>query len=224
MPTGPAKDRIVWPLKRVMHQTLSAHTYPERLLCGLKKGNQYRLEFFIKSPHAILDSIGVYFGPIDPLLERKPIHLLSPFFLKNDNSNKFLKDSSWQKVMLVYTAKGDEAFISVADFSRNDITGPTGIPMENHFFVFLDEFSLVPLNPDEQLCNNWRQVKEDIYDQNERHEFLQQSLKYHSSQPHPVQLALTYVTVTDTLLYLMFYFPPAWQHCSMTATGCWTVS
>jgi hypothetical protein len=36
-----------------------------RLICGLRKGHQYKLEFFIKSPYAILDSIGVLFTSFD---------------------------------------------------------------------------------------------------------------------------------------------------------------
>jgi outer membrane protein OmpA-like peptidoglycan-associated protein len=172
-----------------------------QLLCSLKKGNQYRLEFFIKSPHDILDSVGVYFGSIDPLLERKPIHLLSAsLFLVDNTANQFRKDSSWQKAVLDYTAIGEESFITIANFSRNDITGPTGIAMENHFFVYLDNVSLIPLDPDEKLCTGWQQTKKDLYDQNERHEFLQRSIKYRASHPSPVILMPTIVVKTDTLL------------------------
>jgi hypothetical protein len=127
-----------------------------QLLCGLKKANQYRLEFFVKSLHPILDSIGVYFGSIDPLLERKPIHKLGPSLFLPEGTNKFIKDTNWQKVTLDYTANGDETFITIANFSKNDITGPTGIRMENHFFVFLDNISLIPLNPGEKLCDDWQ--------------------------------------------------------------------
>lgn len=149
-----------------------------RLLCGLRKGSQYRLEFFIKSPHPILDSIGVYFGPIDPLLERKPIHRLSPSLRLIDQGNQFRRDDSWQKARLDYTAKGDEAYITVAYFSINDLTGPTGINKENHFFAFIDNIILVPLDPNERLCVDWGQTKEDIYDQNERHQYLMRSIQY----------------------------------------------
>ena len=34
-----------------------------RLLCGLQKGHQYKLEMYVFSLHPILDSIGVYFSP-----------------------------------------------------------------------------------------------------------------------------------------------------------------
>src|SRR5215216_6277948 len=40
-----------------------------RLLCGLQKDKIYHLEFFIKSVHPILDSIGIYFSAYDFLFE-----------------------------------------------------------------------------------------------------------------------------------------------------------
>jgi outer membrane protein OmpA-like peptidoglycan-associated protein len=170
------------------------------LLCRLKRGNQYRLEFFIKSPHPILDSIGVYFGPIDPLLERKPIHLLAPSLFLG-RSNKFVKDSNWQKVVLDYRANGNEAYITIANFSRNDVTGNTGISRRNQFFVLIDNISLLPLNPEERLCANWQQVKEDIYDLNERHQYLQRMITQRSSNdPDKIIPGPTMVVVADTLL------------------------
>src|SRR5215218_6053919 len=33
-----------------------------RLLCGLRKGAQYKLEFYIRSRHKIFDSVGVFFS------------------------------------------------------------------------------------------------------------------------------------------------------------------
>src|SRR3954470_5126715 len=38
-----------------------------RLLCGLRKDAQYRLEFYIRSAHDDLDSVGVYFSADDIL-------------------------------------------------------------------------------------------------------------------------------------------------------------
>jgi outer membrane protein OmpA-like peptidoglycan-associated protein len=171
-----------------------------RLLCGLRKGSTYRLEFYIKSPHPILDSIGVYFGPNDPLLERKPIHLLAPSLRLIDQGNQFVKDSSWQKARLDYTAAGNEAYITIANFSIKDITGPTGIVKENNFFVYIDRVSLVPLNHNERLCLDWEQTKEEIYDQNERHEYLVRYIPYRRNNPELTRPTPTTIFTADTLL------------------------
>ncbi|MEO8406642.1 MAG: OmpA family protein [Chitinophagaceae bacterium] len=173
-----------------------------QLICRLKKGNRYRLEFFIKSFHPILDSIGVYFGSMDPLLERKPIYRLAPTLFLKDGANNFIRDSSWQKAVLDYTATGKEVYITIANFSRNDISGSTGLRRENHFFAFIDDVSFKPLDPNERLCDNWQQVKEDIYDQNERHQYLDRVLRMrrNDSLYRILTLSPTTVVVADTLL------------------------
>jgi outer membrane protein OmpA-like peptidoglycan-associated protein len=169
-----------------------------QLLCRLRKGNKYRLSLFIKSPHPILDSIGAYFGPIEPLMERKPVHLLSAS-LYFGTSNTFKKDSSWQPVTADYTAAGDEVFITIANYSHKDVNGYTGASRRNQFLVFLDDISLVPLDPDEKLCDNWEQVKQDIYDFNPRHQFLWRMLKYNRDSLI-VPLHPTRMIIADTLL------------------------
>ena len=180
-----------------------------QLLCRLRKGASYHLKFHIKSPHPVLDSIGVYFGSIDPLLERKPIHLLAPSLYLSP-TNHFVKDSSWQEVNLTYTANGDELFFSIANFSKNDIRGNTGIKMERNFFVFLDDFSLLPMDPKETLCSNWKEVKREIYDQDERHEFLLRSLRFHrndATQRIPTMPGS--ITTIDTLILPDVFFATA---------------
>jgi outer membrane protein OmpA-like peptidoglycan-associated protein len=172
-----------------------------RLLCGLRKNHQYKLEFYIKSPHDILDSIGVVFTYFDFLFGQKRLQNITPALFVRPVKGSFTKDSSWQKVSMNYTAKGDEAFISIANFSRRDVNGPTNIALEKHFFVFFDEVSLTPLGRRESLCEGWQKNKQDIYDQDERHEFLRQSIRQNKNDP-PVVLVRPFTTleITDTLI------------------------
>jgi outer membrane protein OmpA-like peptidoglycan-associated protein len=148
-----------------------------QLLCGLRKENQYRVEFFVKSPHPILDSLGVYFSSNDFLFDRRPLQTIKPSLYLGDVNKQFRKDSSWQQVVFNYTASGDESFITIANFSRRDVTGETGILRENRFFAFIDGVSLVPLNTNEKLCDDYQSRMEEIYDQDERHEFLRRKIR-----------------------------------------------
>jgi outer membrane protein OmpA-like peptidoglycan-associated protein len=170
------------------------------LLCGLRKGHQYRLEFFVRSRHSILDSIGVIFTSFDFLFGQKRLQNLSPSLFIKSAKGSFVKDSTWQKVSIDYTAKGDESFITIANFSRKDINSETGIPMEKHFFVFLDDFSLMPLDPHEHLCAGWEANKQSIYDQDERHEYLRQLIRLHKDNPPLVVHPPTIISVIDTLV------------------------
>jgi outer membrane protein OmpA-like peptidoglycan-associated protein len=171
-----------------------------QLVCGLKKGNKYRIELHVKSPHTILDSIGINFSNDDPLITRRPLQYIQPSLLFTQQGKTFLKDSSWQQVVLEYTATGNEVYMAIGNFSKKDITGPTGISLENHFFVFLDDISMVALNENERLCDNWQTVMQDLYDRDERHEFLKITLRRQAARP-PVVLKPATILTVDTLVF-----------------------
>lgn len=176
-----------------------------QLLCKMHKGHQYKIEFFVKSRHDILDSIGIYFTSFDFLFFKdKPYEKIIPSMYAADGSNKFVKgDTSWQKVAIDYTAKGDEQYFTLGNFSKRDITGGTGIPKENHFFVFIDDISLIPLDANEKICSDWQTTKEKIYDQHERHEYLNILIRTYAESKkflESPELSSTSVTVIDTLV------------------------
>jgi outer membrane protein OmpA-like peptidoglycan-associated protein len=172
-----------------------------QLICGLRKGSRYRLSLYVKSPHAILDSIGIRFTAIDPLIETVALRSMRPAMVFAAPGNRFAADSSWQQVTLDYTAVGSESFLAIGNFSKRDITGSTRIDKENFFFVFIDDVSMVPLDPNEQLCRNWQTTKQAIYDKDERHEYLRRYIKEKSYQPETVVLSPNTITVVDTLVF-----------------------
>jgi outer membrane protein OmpA-like peptidoglycan-associated protein len=147
-----------------------------QLLCGLQKENKYRIEFYVKSLYPILDSVGVLFSADDFLFDRRPLQSVRPTFYLGEGNRQIRKDSSWQYVSFDYTAKGDESFITIGNFSKRDITGEAGKSMDPHFFVFIDAVSLVPFHVNEGLCNDWQSRMADIYDQDERHGFLKRKI------------------------------------------------
>jgi outer membrane protein OmpA-like peptidoglycan-associated protein len=99
-----------------------------------------------------------------------------------------------------YVANGEESFITIANFSKHDINGATSILMEKRFFVFLDGFSLTPLDLHERLCPDWQKREQEIYEQDERHEFLRQLIRQNKNDPPRVVNTPTQLTVIDTLV------------------------
>lgn len=172
-----------------------------RLLCGLRKSNQYRIELFVKSPHPVIDSLGIYFSATDPLYDRQPFYRQTPSIYFVDAGQVYKADSSWQQVTLVYTARGNESFLTIGNFAKADLSGSTGLPLENNFFVYIDNVSLTPLHARENFCDDWRQAMADIYDQDERHEFLARNIRNRRAyQPAPVVLQSNTITRVDTLV------------------------
>ena len=173
-----------------------------RLLCGLRKGNTYKLDFYIKSSHPILDSFGVYFSDYDFLFEKKEYQSITPSLYLTVSTPKInRKDTGWQHVVLNYTANGTEAFITVGNFSRKDVPRSTGIDKENNFFALLDDINLVPANPKEQLCDDWRKRVDEIYGQDERHEYQRRLMKENKDKPlQPEIISHTVVQKVDTVI------------------------
>jgi outer membrane protein OmpA-like peptidoglycan-associated protein len=173
-----------------------------QLLCGLRKGNKYRIEFYTKSRYNILDSIGLYFTSYDFLFEKQLRYKIKPsLYVTNATHLPVKGDTNWQKISLEYTATGKELYLTLGNFSKRDITGTTGIYLEDHFFIFFDDISLVPENPNEKICDNWQKTKDEIYEFDARHQFLDLYVKrYINNPPDPPEIERTIVQTIDTLI------------------------
>jgi outer membrane protein OmpA-like peptidoglycan-associated protein len=173
-----------------------------QLLCGMRKDARYKLEFFIKTPYDLLDSVGVLFTEKDPLFEKTPIHKLKPdIFLEEYVQPLKIKDSAWHRITIDYIATGQERFIAFAYFAKNDFITERIHPRENRFFVFFDDISLVPLDPKEKLCSDHGEMKEAIYAENERHDLMEKKIRYYKlNPPQPPEISRNSYIRIDTLV------------------------
>jgi len=169
------------------------------LLCGLRKGKQYEIRFYIRSVHPVLDSMGIYFSSGDFLFIRGSYRNLRPSVYFVNAIKPPMPDTNWQEVVIHYTAAGGEAYMAIGNFSRLDITGPTHIDRENNFFVLLDDVSIKPLDPSELLCPGWQQRQEDIYAEDERHEYLDRLIRQNRNSPQTDTLPTTLISRIDTV-------------------------
>jgi len=173
-----------------------------QLLCQLRKGNKYRIEFYIKSRHDILDSIGIYFTPYDFLFETQVLYRIIPsVYIADAALHPQKNDTNWQKISIEYTATGKELYLTLGNFSKMDMNGNTGIQLVNDFFVFFDDISLTPEDPNERICDGWQNTKDEIYSFNERHQFLNLYVKrYIKNPPDPPVVGKTIIHTIDTLI------------------------
>jgi outer membrane protein OmpA-like peptidoglycan-associated protein len=173
------------------------------LPCGLRKGARYQLRFYVKSWHDVLDSTGLLFTATDPLFDKENFYKKAPdFFLQGHIAPPpAWQDSAWRKVDLIYTANGEEQYLMLGYFAKEEFFDERVTPMENRFYIFFDDFSMVPMDPGEEICRGWEKSKEDIYDENERHEMLQKKIKYYRDHPPLTrEITRTSVIVIDTLV------------------------
>lgn len=185
-----------------------------RLLCGLRKGSQYRLELFVNSPHNILDSIGAYFTTIDFMFEKRRYFTLEPqLWSVNGLDTPRKSHRDWQKISWIYTADGTEVYLTIGNFKRIDYTGISRPDVHTEYYFFIDNVSLIPLDPKEKYCDGIDEMRKEVYGENARHDILQKwAYHYTKNPPKPVQLPVTKIEVTrriDTLIIPDIFFATA---------------
>ena len=171
-----------------------------RLLCGLRKGASYKLDFYIRSVHNVFDSIGVFFTGQDFLYQKEKIRSSAPQLYVNENKN-LVPQKNRQKVSLTYTASGEENFIVFGDFKKRGHRLGINPDLGRDFYFFIDSVSLYPVNPSEHACAEIANIKKEEYDFDVRHSKLDKLVYTYTKNPPPiVPLPKTIVQRIDTLI------------------------
>lgn len=173
-----------------------------RLLCGLRKGNQYRLSFYLRSRHNIFDSTAIYFSPNDFLFEKRSYRQISPSLTVKDSSEILVENNfQWKKFSFVYTATGEENYITIGSFKKQEYHFTFPPEINGSYYLYLDSVSFVPANPYELLCNSADSMKAKIYEENERHYLLEKKLSYYrKNAPAATVPPITILQNIDTLI------------------------
>jgi len=173
-----------------------------RLLCGLRKGNHYRLSFKAWSKHAAFDSLGVYFSAGDFLYDKRTYKQIVPDLLLRDSAGSMADPEKWRQISFDYTATGQENYIVLGNFKRQPFFfgGPDN--PDGSFYIFIDKVSMRPLDPHELICKLADSMKAAIYDENDRHNLLEKRRALYRNEPPPpvVRARPTIVQHVDTLL------------------------
>ncbi|MFL5811333.1 MAG: OmpA family protein, partial [Flavisolibacter sp.] len=176
------------------------HFLRSRLLCGLRTGSQYRLEFYIRSVSGKLDSVGIYFSADDILYRKKDVRLDTPQLWISNGLN-IKQTVEWQKCSMVYTARGDENFLSIGNYGKEEHLFSAGPDFGESYYYFIDKISLVPLNKSESICGGAEKVKEEEYAMDARHAVLEKLVYHYTKTPPPSPLSeKTVLRRIDTLV------------------------
>lgn len=201
---------------------LTDRTYiRSQLLCHPRKGKSYRIELYLKSRFNLLDSIGIYFTPHDFFFEKGSPNLLKPsMYVMDGESHLLANDTTWQKVSLLYIATGEESFITIGNFSqRSSHLIDTRTLKSKEVFIMIDEVSMIPDDPIEKLCEDWEIRKDEIYDFNVRHHYLNRYIKTHTADiPEKLSMSLTFQKQIDTLILPEILFETGKSHLTLECT------
>jgi outer membrane protein OmpA-like peptidoglycan-associated protein len=173
-----------------------------RLACALRRGSQYKIDFYLRSRHDVLDSVGVYFSPTDILFEKRSYKQLVPAMILRDSvrsADTFT--SGWKKVSLLYTATGTENFITIGSFKKEEYRYDYPPEINGSYYLYLDSVQMNPVNPHELVCNDVDSMKAVLYEENERHVLLERKVAYYRRKAPEVTLpSTTVLQQIDTLV------------------------
>ena len=187
-----------------------------RLLCAMRAGKTYRLRFLLRSVHPLLDSIGIFFSIDDFLYEKQSFKLIEPQIWTADASISQPDNNGWVTCSFDYTATGLEGYITFGNFRRSDIVGVKKGEFNDDYYFFIDNIRLQPLDPNEKLCAQSDSVRQNIFEENERHEYLNRRM-YAMRKRTPVNQPLPPTIVSqprplqriDTLIIPDIFFATA---------------
>ncbi|HVG40116.1 MAG TPA: hypothetical protein VM888_00795, partial [Chitinophagaceae bacterium] len=132
-----------------------------QLLCGLRAGAEYALQFFVRPGIEELDSIGVLFSEDNLLYRKWGIKDVNPDFWI---SQKYISAGKlpWMQVNTTYKASGKESFLNVALFKKK---GPERYRSATNpeFSFYIDSISITPKDPKEKLCPTAIAVEQELY-------------------------------------------------------------
>lgn len=155
-----------------------------RLLCGLQKDHQYRLELYVRSPHHVLDSIGAYFTAGDFMFENRRFTELTPQLWSVDGLDTPRQaPTTWQKISWVYTATGTEGYLTIGNFKRIDYTGIRKGDVQYEYYFFIDNVSLKPVDSTEIPCEEIESMRKEVYLEDARHDMLRRWVYHYSKNP-----------------------------------------
>jgi outer membrane protein OmpA-like peptidoglycan-associated protein len=172
-----------------------------RLLCGLRSGHQYKIEFYVRSRHYAFDSIGIFFSNTDVLFEKRDLSKLRADVVYRDTSRTANDTAAWKKVQIIYTATGNEVFfaIGVCKKAQRSFTRPADIL--GNYYIFIDDVSFLPMDDHELMCKDADKVREILYGENERHEMLVRKVQVYKNRPPVVEKpTVTILLKVDTLV------------------------
>lgn len=173
-----------------------------RLLCRLRKDHRYKLQFYVRSRHEVTDSLGVYFSATDFLFEKRHYSQLVPAVYVRDSSKQIMRDdTAWKKISLLYTATGEENFLTIGCFKKQEYLYDAPPEIQGNYYLYIDDMQFLPVDTRETLCTKSDSIKAAIYNDNIRHGVLESRIRYYTRNvPEEPPLPSTLLQKIDTLI------------------------
>ncbi|MEP6677132.1 MAG: OmpA family protein [Ferruginibacter sp.] len=156
------------PVENLLDPNKRIYVY-SMLACPLQAGKKYTLSLFLNSAGLPFSHLDFYFSAQQPLLTNfKPLEISADIVISEANIIGDFKQ--WRIVEYQYTARGDERFCTIGNFSDEAMNYDLSRKMDEdgNIFYFIDDIKLTP-PPGTLQCNQYVANIRKMYDQNMRH-------------------------------------------------------
>jgi len=143
-----------------------------KILCPLIAGKEYELSFFLNNLNRKHYQIEALFSEKELIAGvQNPLNYKPNLIFTSEKEVGDIEDMDWKKVKSTYTATGREKFLTLGYFSKKEYKV---LPHEvnnsrGDIIILIDDIELVPLDSNEQLCDEFNNEKLNLYSQNYRH-------------------------------------------------------
>ena len=163
------KQTLPVPVENILDPAKRSYVYT-MFCCPLKKDNRYRISFFLNTSHNEFYHLDFYFSENEPnntAFDATEIEATA-IITKKDIVADYR--SGWKIVEYEFTAKGNERFCTIGNFSNEAMEYEPSQKMDSlgNIFYYLDEIKMI--NEDNNtVCENYKANIKMMYEQNRRH-------------------------------------------------------
>lgn len=140
-----------------------------KLFCALVPKAQYRLSFKIYIPTFAFDYLDIWMSNGEPGSRRNSLYSARPavtIVADSISGNK----KYWMQVNHTFTAKGGERFLTIGNFQQKALVKAKRSSRKRKTVeYYIDDVSLVAVDPSNQSCPEYEAVKDQVYRNNPRH-------------------------------------------------------
>jgi outer membrane protein OmpA-like peptidoglycan-associated protein len=139
-----------------------------KLFCALVPKAQYRLSFRIYIPTFDFDYLDIWMSNGEPGSRRNSLYTAKAVTILPDSVSGSKK--YWMQVNHTFTAKGGERFLTMGNFQQKALVKAKRSSRKRKTVeYYIDDVSLVALDPSNQSCPEYEAIKDQVYRNNPRH-------------------------------------------------------
>ncbi len=140
-----------------------------KLFCPLVPKAKYRISFRIYIPTFDFDYLDIWMSNGEPGSRRNSLYSARPAVTILPDSISGTK-KYWMQVNHTFTAKGGERFLTMGNFQQKALVKAKRSSRKRKTVeYYIDDVSLIPVEPSNQSCPEYEAVKDQVYRNNPRH-------------------------------------------------------